>query len=214
LGVPATIATQGDNLASVAEGVANTPGAGMRTLRQNMEQQHRDVDQRLTSAFDRHVTAGDFNPDTGAVFIQPSKSGKGRHVPLNAEGRAFFEKLVATKAPADRMLTRSSGAAWGTNHHVRPLADACAKAKIEPAITFHELRHTYASLLAQAGADLLTISKLLGHADTRITARHYAHLCDRTLANTVNALLPAFGAEPATNVKPIKPKRSRTTATV
>jgi integrase len=160
------------------------------------------------------MTAGDFNPDTGAVFIQPSKSGKGRHVPLNAEGRAFFEKLVATKAPADRMLTRSSGAAWGTNHHVRPLADACAKAKIEPAITFHELRHTYASLLAQAGADLLTISKLLGHADTRITARHYAHLCDRTLANTVNALLPAFGAEPATNVKPIKPKRSRTTATV
>jgi integrase len=160
------------------------------------------------------MTAGDFNAGTGVVFVQPSKSGKGRHVPLNAEGRALFEAMTAGKTGTARVFARSSGAAWGTNHHVRALADACAKAKIEPAITFHELRHTYASLLAQAGADLLTISKLLGHADTRITARHYAHLCDKTLASAVNALLPAFGAEPATNVKALKPKRARTAATV
>ena len=31
-------------------------------------------------------------------------------------------------------------------------------------------------------SDLLTISKLLGHADTRITNKHYAHLADRTLS--------------------------------
>jgi len=37
-------------------------------------------------------------------------------------------------------------------------------------IAFHELRHTYASHLAQAGVDLLTISKLLGHSDTRPNA--------------------------------------------
>lgn len=57
------------------------------------------------------------------------------------------------------------------NHH----------AIITPAIGFHELLHTYASLLAQAGADLLIISKLLGHADTRIISRHYAHLCDKNI---------------------------------
>ena len=134
-------------------------------------------------------------------------------MPLNAEGRALFEALTAGKTGTACVFARSSGAAWGTNLHVRALADACAKSKIEPAITFHELRHTYASLLAQAGADLLTISKLLGHADTRITARHYAHLCDKTLANTVNALLPAFGNEAATNVAAIKPKRPRIAAT-
>ena len=77
---------------------------------------------------------------------------------------------------------------------------ACNAAKIAPAISFHELRHTYASLLAQAGADQLTISKLLGHADTRITARHYAHLCDKTLANTVDKLLPNFGFKPEDKV--------------
>lgn len=53
-------------------------------------------------------------------------------------------------------------------------------------------RHTYACLLAQAGADHPTISKLFGHADTRIMSRHYAHLCDRTLAIAVNLFLPSF----------------------
>ena len=68
-------------------------------------------------------------------------------------------------------------------------------AKITPPIAFHELRHTYASHLAQAGVDLLTISKLLGHADTRITSKHYAHLADRTLAAAVTKL-PSFLNEP------------------
>ena len=68
-------------------------------------------------------------------------------------------------------------------------------------------RHSYASALAQAGADLLTISKLLGHADTRITSRHYAHLCDETLANAVNNLLPNFGETEATNVAAIGRER-------
>jgi hypothetical protein len=52
------------------------------------------------------------------------------------------------------------------------------------------LCHTYASALAQSG--VLTISKLLGHADTHIASRHYAHLCDNTLKAAV-ARLPSFG---------------------
>lgn len=150
------------------------------------------------------LTAANVNLDTRSLFIAPSKSGKGRHVPLNAEGFDFFAALVAGKRGNERVFTKANGEAWGVNHQVRPLTDACKRAKIEPAITFHELRHTYASLLAQAGADLLTISKLLGHADTRITSRHYAHLCDKTLANTVRALLPGFGHQPDAKVRAIR----------
>ena len=51
--------------------------------------------------------------------------------------------------------------------------------------------------------DLLTISKLLGHADMRITSRHYAHLCDQTLRKAVNKL-PGFGHQPETKVTAIK----------
>ena len=126
------------------------------------------------------------------IYVAESKSGRPRYVPLNPEGAALFRDLVTGKTGADLVFARSDGECWGKNHHVRGVIAACEAAKIKPAISFHELRHTYASHLAQAGIDLLTISKLLGHADTRITAKHYAHLADRTLAAAVTKL-PNFG---------------------
>jgi integrase len=134
----------------------------------------------------------------GRIYIAPAKSGRPRHIPLNPEGIALFRDSVAGKTGDALVLTHMDGAAWGKNHHVRPLREACKVAKIKPGIAFHELRHTYASHLAQAGIDLLTISKLLGHSDTRITAKHYAHLADTTLAAAVTRL-PSFAAKGAKN---------------
>jgi integrase len=120
-------------------------------------------------------------------------------VPLSTEGHRFFAALAAGREASAPLVARDDGLPWAKNTYVRPLAAACEVAKIAPAITLHELRHTYASLLAQAGCDLLTISKLLGHADTRITARHYAHLCDATLAAAVTKL-PEFHEDAAAKV--------------
>lgn len=139
------------------------------------------------------LLVADVNLDTEAVYIRPGKSGKGRNIPLSHEGLIFFRETIEGRPRDAVAFTKSDGSAWGKNHHVRLLRDACHNASIVPAIGFHELRHTYASLLAQAGVDLLTISKLLGHADTRITSRHYAHLADKTLANAVRMHLPSFG---------------------
>lgn len=146
----------------------------------------------------------DVNLDTGMIYVSPeAKSGKGRHIPLHADGLDFFATAIAGKTGKDYVFQRADGAPWGKNHHVRPLKEACAQAKVEPEIGFHELRHTFASHLAQSGVDLLTISKLLGHADTRITSRHYAHLCDNTLKAAV-AKLPSFGHKPETKVQAIR----------
>ncbi|MCU0809445.1 MAG: site-specific integrase [Thiobacillaceae bacterium] len=146
----------------------------------------------------------DVNLDANMIYLTAeAKNGKGRHVPLSAEGYDFFKNAIAGKVGKDHVFTRSDGDPWGKNHHVRLLKAACEQAKIEPEIRFHELRHTYASTLAQLGVDLLTISKLLGHADTRITSRHYAHLCDSTLKNAV-AKLPSFGHQPEDKVKSIR----------
>lgn len=139
------------------------------------------------------LQAKDVNLDTAQVYFSPAKSGRSRYVPLNDEGVTLFQSIVAGKTGDQLLFTKTSGEPWGKNHHVRLLLDACDTAKIKPAISFHELRHTYASHLAQAGVDLLTISKLLGHADTRITSKHYAHLADKTLAAAVTKL-PSFEA--------------------
>jgi integrase len=149
----------------------------------------------------------DTNRDRPTVYVAESKSGKPRYIPLNDEGRKLFEILTTGKARDARVFLRSDGLAWGHNHHVRALTDASRVAKIKPAVRFHELRHAYASHLAQAGIPLLTISKLLGHADTRITARHYAHLADKTLADAVTNL-PSFAPDPRSVVSEVRKTRA------
>jgi len=150
------------------------------------------------------MTVGDFNRATAQVSVAPSKSGRARHIPLNASGVDLFRALTTGRPKKAPMFARADGEPWGKNHQQRPLLEACKRAKITPPLRFHEARHSYASALAQAGADLLTISRLLGHADTRITSRHYAHLCDKTLAHAVNNLLPSFGTTDASNVAAIR----------
>jgi len=52
---------------------------------------------------------------------------------------------------------------------------------------FHDLRHTFASRLAQRGASLKAIQDLLGHADLKMTMR-YAHLAQNDLRDAVSVL--------------------------
>lgn len=53
---------------------------------------------------------------------------------------------------------------------------------------WHSLRHSYASLLFQNGADLKTVQELLGHADINTTAQIYVHVFPETKKETVNLL--------------------------
>jgi integrase len=45
-----------------------------------------------------------------------------------------------------------------------------------PDLGFHDLRHTHANQLIDAGVNIITISKRLGHGKPDITLRIYAHL--------------------------------------
>jgi integrase len=63
-------------------------------------------------------------------------------------------------------------------------------------ITLHALRHTHASQLIDAGVDVVTISKRLGHASPNITLQIYAHLFrkrDDKAADAINAALATLG---------------------
>jgi len=65
------------------------------------------------------------------------------------------------------------------------------------AVTFHALRHTHASQLIDAGVDIVTISRRLGHATPNVTLAIYAHLfrkSDDKAAQAINAALAGPGA--------------------
>ena len=101
-------------------------------------------------------------------------------------------KLGTGKLPADALLF---GDLQG-NPRSLYAASATWRAFAEniglPGVTFHALRHSHASQLIDAGVDIVTISRRLGHAKPDITLRIYAHLFqkdDSKAAAAINAVL-------------------------
>jgi integrase len=135
----------------------------------------------------------DFDPDHATLSVRQSKSGKARKVYLTAEGVRLFDRLAAGRTGQEPLLRDSKGLPFGKSRQDRPMRDACARAKIKPAIGFHGLRHTYASLLVKSGVPMRYVAEALGHASTAMTEKHYAHLAPSHVADTIREHAPTFG---------------------
>jgi integrase len=141
------------------------------------------------------LTVSDFNADAGTVHVRISKSGKGRHIVLNAEGIALFKSLVAGKDGAALLLPRPDGAAWAASQQRRPMIDACKHGSITPPITFHGMRHTWASHAVMNGTPLMVVARNLGHRDTRMVEKHYGHLAPNYVSDEIRKNAPVFKFE-------------------
>ena len=144
-----------------------------------------------------HLDAGDFLNDDENPFIlaRETKGGKPRVTPLTPEGAQLFEDLPAGKNSGKPVFTREDGSRWGKSHQHRPMLEACTKADIKPVISFYILRHTYAAGLAREGVPLQFIAAALGHSNTRITEKFYAHLAPSHVADVIRANLPTLGIQ-------------------
>ncbi len=113
------------------------------------------------------------NIQGGRIVLRPgqTKSGKARVVPLPEDGAA----LVAN-------LPFASDA-----HQLRKAFEAARRAIKRDDLRFHDLRHTYASLLAEAGEVMTTVQALLGHSSLVVTSR-YAHMFDSRLDQVAGRL--------------------------
>jgi integrase len=147
----------------------------------------------------------DFDRDAGTLTVRASKGGRRRHIVLNDDGTALFERHTAGKPGSALIFVRPDGSAHGRSQQRRPLLAACGRAAIDPPASFHILRHTYATHLLQAGAPLPVIAANLGHADTRMTERHYAHLVPSHVAQVIRAAMPRLGLVEPSPVVPLIP---------
>ena len=132
----------------------------------------------------------DFDPDSNTLAILQSKSGKPRYVHLSSEGADFFRAVCVGRPGPEIMFRRPSGEPWGTSHQAEPMHQACRRAGIVPAVSFHILRHTYASLSVMAGAPLHVVARNLGHADTRMCEQQPSYVADE-----IRRAAPRFGFE-------------------
>lgn len=135
----------------------------------------------------------DFNSDNGTISVRISKSGTARHVYLTEEGQRLFSGFTEGKNREDLIFRRADDERWGPSHQQRPLIEASKKANIQPPATFHILRHTYASMAAMNGIPIEIIAEQLGHSDTRITQKHYAHLSPNYVATSFRQRFGTIG---------------------
>jgi integrase len=98
------------------------------------------------------------------------------------------------------LLTKADAAPWKPAHQARPMVEACKRAKIAPPVSFHVLRHTWASLAVMAGGPLMVVARNLGHSDTRMVEKHYGHLAPSYVADAIRAAAPKFGIKPERKV--------------
>lgn len=139
------------------------------------------------------LKVGDYLPDSQAVHIRASKSNKSRHVYLTEEAAAFFGAMTEGRPASETLFLRTDGLPWGSSHQDRRMRTACKAAQIDPPVSFHILRHTYASHYLMGGGSLPALAAQLGHADTRMTVLHYSHLADSWRAEEARRFGPTFG---------------------
>jgi integrase len=150
------------------------------------------------------LRVADFDASAATVLVRTAKGGKPRQVVLTDEGVGLFRTHTAGKRGDDLIFARSDGLVWGKSHQHRRLRAACVRSKISPAASFHILRHTYATALLRAAVPLPVIAANLGHGDTRMTERHYAHLAPNYVSTAIRASMQSLGIVESSNLVPLR----------
>ena len=117
--------------------------------------------------------------------VEKTKSGKMRHIPIND---ILFNELSRLKSENGQNSYLFFNPETG-----KPYLDmktgfkgACRRAGIK-GLRFHDLRHTFATRLIQAGVDIVTVQNLLGHHSVTVTQR-YTHSNDEQKRKAVELL--------------------------
>jgi site-specific recombinase XerD len=120
---------------------------------------------------------GDVDLQSLTIRIRQGKGGKDRDVPLNPWAGQFVSSWISARPDVETPAVFVSR--HGDRLSVRQIRDvvgALARAAgISKNISPHKLRHTFATLLLDRGADLRVIQELLGHASIS-TTEIYTHL--------------------------------------
>jgi integrase len=126
--------------------------------------------------------------DRSMLTVPRAKSGHPRHIPLSPFAAAIVRRQLAL---------REGDGAWvfpSPTLPDRPLANvkrvwAAAKraAGLPAGTVIHDLRHSFASALANAGVPLFEIGRVLGHAQLSTTTRYAHHAPERLVATAALA---------------------------
>jgi len=118
------------------------------------------------------------------VYVKDAKGYVDREVPLSERARELFRKLV------DEATTHGREHLFANPRTGRPLKsiktawkNACKAAGVRD-LRIHDLRHTFGTRAADAGAPLPAIQRVMGHKSIKTTQR-YTHATDEGMRRVV-----------------------------
>lgn len=144
----------------------------------------------------------DIDMDRRMLHIRQSKGKKDRYVPIGNVLAIGLKKYIESEKPVkwlfngrgDTTIEGQKGGDFDSRYAQRSIqyavTSAVRQAGITKDVSVHTLRHTYATHLLEAGTDIMTIQKLLGHSniDTTMIYLHVMQPSDRTPISILDQL--------------------------
>lgn len=122
----------------------------------------------------------DIHSSRMVIHVKSGKGNKDRIVPLSHKALLVLRTYYVQYKPVKYLFEGKPSLAYSATS-VRSLLKRAAKtAKISKGFTPHDLRHSYATHLLEAGVDIRIIKELLGHNSIQTTLI-YTHVADQTV---------------------------------
>jgi integrase len=141
------------------------------------------------------------------VFIEQHKTAKMttvpmvRSVPLSDDAVTIIHQQEQRHPKTELVFLNNDGTPYTSHAFRRRLTRACTRAKI-PNRPPYALRHKFASMHAEDGTNIVTLGQLMGHTNTRTTARyitataaHHRLLVEKTASHVLSLLPKADDAQ-------------------
>ena len=126
-----------------------------------------------------------------------TKGGKKRIIPIIPELLELFLQLIRKQLNPRYVFSLQNGQEIPYGHVYRKFKKAREKANI-PAITFHDLRHTFATQFMINGGNVFELQKIMGHSKIETTLR-YAHFSEEHLMSATRYMSMKIVDEPILN---------------
>jgi len=141
-----------------------------------------------------NLKAHDVDLTHSLITILDPKNKQARHTYMTDAVRAMLSRRIKDLSPDAYIFIRKDGPYFEMVDIFKTVADELFNKNVQDRrqrVTFHNLRHSFASWLALQGESLMTIRELLGHKSFTMTQR-YAHLIPDEKKRAVVALAQAF----------------------
>jgi len=132
----------------------------------------------------RNLKWQDIDFDRGIIHVKTAKGEKERVVFIHSKLKEMLETYGVNKG---LVFISQRGRKYNKRTIQQIVKNSARKAGIKKKVTPHTLRHSFATHLLEAGADIRYIQQLLGHKSLR-TTQIYTHVASKDIKKLANLL--------------------------